>query len=96
MEGAERNVIHRYGPARRIREPHFRGTFRHGPTQPDTPQATHTPKVPMSHTITFLCPDASHRLPDVLDCARVSGVRASECVERQPCWGFCSVQGRLN
>ena len=45
MEGAERNVIHRYGPARRIREPHFRGTFRHGPTQPDTPQATHNPKV---------------------------------------------------
>ena len=42
----------------------------------------------MCRTITFLCPDASHRLPDVLDCAWESGVRAREFVGRQPFLGL--------
>ncbi len=37
MDGAARNVIHRYSPGR-IHEPHFRGTFWHRPTQLDTLQ----------------------------------------------------------
>ncbi len=42
----------------------------------------------MSRTITFLCPDASHRLPDALDCGRSCGVRAREFVGRRPFVGL--------
>ena len=62
MDGTIRSVIHRLVRHSEFAKAHFsKACFWHSPiTARHAPEATHNPKVPMSCTIRFLCPEPPH------------------------------------